>query len=95
MSGLLLLVLVVASLLMSAQAAYTVYLMLYTWGHDAENEAARAPDTFRLPQISFTALLPAHHEEEVIGQTLEACRWPWWMNATQAEPARPGCPRWC
>src|SRR5205085_2856182 len=26
---------------------------------------------FRVPQISFTALLPAHHEEEVIGETLE------------------------
>jgi cellulose synthase/poly-beta-1,6-N-acetylglucosamine synthase-like glycosyltransferase len=71
MSGLLLLALVVASLLMSAQAAYTVYLMLYTWDHDADYEAARAPQTFRLPQISFTALLPAHHEEEVIGETLE------------------------
>jgi len=71
MSGLLLLALVGVSLLMSAQAAYTVYLMLYTWDHDSAYEAARAPQAFRLPQISFTALLPAHHEEEVIAYTLE------------------------
>ena len=63
--------LVVASLLMSAQAAYTVYLMLYTWDHDAAYEAARAPQPFRGPQTSFSALLPAHHEEEVIAETVE------------------------
>jgi cellulose synthase/poly-beta-1,6-N-acetylglucosamine synthase-like glycosyltransferase len=45
--------------------------MLYTWNQEATFEAARAPRTFRAPQLSFTALLPAHHEEEVIGQTLE------------------------
>ena len=71
MIALLLTLLVVLSLLMSAQAGYTVYLMLYTWDHDQDYEAAGAPRAFRVPQISFTALLPAHHEEEVIGETLE------------------------
>ena len=71
MSALLLTLLVVLSLLMTAQAGYTVYLMLYTWDHDQAYETAGAPRAFRVPQTSFTALLPAHHEEEVIGETLE------------------------
>jgi cellulose synthase/poly-beta-1,6-N-acetylglucosamine synthase-like glycosyltransferase len=70
-SAVLLTLLVVLSLLMTAQAGYTVYLMLYTWDHDQDYEAAGAPRAFRVPQTSFTALLPAHHEEEVIGETLE------------------------
>jgi len=70
-STLLLLLLVVFSLVMTGQAAYTVYLMLFTWDRDEDYEAAGAPRTFHPPHISFTALLPAHHEEEVIGYTLE------------------------
>jgi biotin carboxyl carrier protein len=70
-TALLLTLLVVLSLLMTAQAGYTVYLMLYTWDHDQAYETAGAPRAFRVPQTSFTALLPAHHEEEVIGETLE------------------------
>jgi cellulose synthase/poly-beta-1,6-N-acetylglucosamine synthase-like glycosyltransferase len=66
-----LILLVVISLFMSVQAAYTVYLMLYTWDHDADYEAAGAPRHFREPEISFTALLPAHHEEDVIAETVE------------------------
>ena len=71
MSVLLLTLLVILSLLMSAQAGYTAYLMLYTWDNDEDYEASGAPRSFRTPEISFTALLPAHHEEEVIGETLE------------------------
>lgn len=59
------------SLLISAQAAYTVYLMLYTWNEGQAFEDARAPRVFRPPTLSFTALLPARHEEAVIGRTLE------------------------
>ena len=65
------LVLVVFSLIISAQAAYTVYLVLYTWDQTAVFEAAHAPHPFRVPEISFTVLLPARHEEEVIGYTIE------------------------
>jgi cellulose synthase/poly-beta-1,6-N-acetylglucosamine synthase-like glycosyltransferase len=63
--------LVVFSILMSVQAAYTLYLMLYTWDQSDTYKAARAPRPFRRPQLSFSALLPARHEEGVIGRTIE------------------------
>lgn len=63
--------LVVFSLMLSLQAAYTVYIMLYTWDRPDAYEAAKAPRIFRVPQKSFTVLLPARHEEDVIQQTIE------------------------
>jgi cellulose synthase/poly-beta-1,6-N-acetylglucosamine synthase-like glycosyltransferase len=65
------LALIVFSLVLSLQAAYTVYIMLYTWDRPEAYEAAKAPAVFRVPQKSFTVLLPARHEEEVIQQTIQ------------------------
>lgn len=62
---------VVLSVLMVIQAAYTVYMMIYTWDRPDAYAAAMAPSTFVPPQRSFTALLPARHEEEVIQNTIE------------------------
>lgn len=62
---------VLLSLLMVIQAAYTVYMMIYTWDRPDAYAAAMAPSTFVPPQRSFTALLPARHEEEVIQNTIE------------------------
>lgn len=59
------------SLVLSLQAAYTVYIMLYTWDRPDAYEAAKAPRVLRVPQKSFTVLLPARHEEGVIQQTIE------------------------
>lgn len=63
--------LMIFSLLLSLQAAYTVYIMLYTWDCPEAYEAAKAPRSFKPPQKSFTVMLPARHEEEVIQQTIE------------------------
>lgn len=63
--------LMVFSVILSLQAAYTVYIMLYTWDRPDAYEAAKAPRVFRVPLKSFTVLLPARHEEEVIQQTIE------------------------
>jgi glycosyltransferase XagB len=52
------------------QAAYTVYLMIYTWDQPVAYDAAKAPARFAPPQRSFTVLLPARHEEEVIQDTI-------------------------
>lgn len=60
----------VLSILMSVQAAYTVYIMLYTWDQPEAYQKAKAPHLFREPALSFTVLLPARHEEEVIQQTI-------------------------
>lgn len=68
--SLLLLLLLVFSIVVSIQAAYTLYLMLYTWDQPDVFQQARAPEEFLPPQLSFTVLLPARHEEEVIQQTI-------------------------
>ncbi|HEX5414549.1 MAG TPA: glycosyltransferase [Chloroflexota bacterium] len=59
------------SLLVTIQAAYTVYLMIYTWDQPEAHVAAAAPTSFDPPHFTFTVLLPARHEEEVIQETIE------------------------
>src|SRR5579859_2463333 len=62
----------VTSLVLCAQSLFSLYLMLYAWEYPERLQAGRAPDTFRKPHFSFTALLPARHEEAVIYQTIKA-----------------------
>ncbi|MBI2863691.1 MAG: glycosyltransferase [Chloroflexi bacterium] len=62
---------VVLSILLTIQAAYTLYITVYTWDRPDAYERAKAPDVFRMPVKSFTVLLPARHEEEVIQDTIE------------------------
>jgi cellulose synthase/poly-beta-1,6-N-acetylglucosamine synthase-like glycosyltransferase len=64
-------VLVIISLLLLAQVSYSSYLMLYTWNDASRRDQYRAPSTFAAPQKSFTVLLPARHEEEVIQHTIQ------------------------
>lgn len=63
--------LLVVSLALSVQAAHTLYLMIYTWDQADAAEQARAPDRFDPPSLSFTAILPARHEEDVISHTID------------------------
>ena len=70
MNGLAYAFLSVISLLLAAQGGYTLYLMIYTWDQPEINERTRAPDRFREPRLSFTVMLPARHEEEVIQTTI-------------------------
>jgi glycosyltransferase XagB len=59
------------SVVLALQSAYAASLMLYAW-EDAEKDARnRAPTSFVPPQHSFTVLLPARHEEEVIQDTIQ------------------------
>jgi cellulose synthase/poly-beta-1,6-N-acetylglucosamine synthase-like glycosyltransferase len=60
----------VFSIIIAIQAGYTVYLMIYTWDQPEAYDAAAAPSTFEPPQLSFTVLLPARHEEDVIQETI-------------------------
>jgi cellulose synthase/poly-beta-1,6-N-acetylglucosamine synthase-like glycosyltransferase len=71
MQQILLGLLVVVSLLLSAQAAYTLYMMIYTWDQTDAEGLARAPEQFVPPSLSFTAIVPARHEEAVIARTLD------------------------
>ncbi|WP_234383494.1 glycosyltransferase, partial [Streptomyces dysideae] len=63
--------LVVVSVLLTAQSAHVLYLMLYTWDQPDAEARARAPDTFLPPELSFSVLLPARHEEDVIQTTID------------------------
>ncbi len=59
------------SVMLTVQAAYTLYMMLYTWDQPEAYQRAKAPQQFLPPEKSFTVLLPARHEEEVIQTTIE------------------------
>jgi cellulose synthase/poly-beta-1,6-N-acetylglucosamine synthase-like glycosyltransferase len=70
MEQLVLTTLTLISLLLTVQAAHALYLMIYTWDQPEANAKARVPDERATPQLSFTAILPARHEEEVIQATI-------------------------
>jgi glycosyltransferase XagB len=64
-------ILVAVSLLLTALSGYTIALMLYAWEDADKHRRSRAPLTFEPPQLSFTILLPARHEEAVIEGTVQ------------------------
>ncbi len=59
------------SLLLTIQAAHALYLMIYTWDQPQADALARVPDVLVAPRLSFTAIVPARHEEEVIQATID------------------------
>jgi cellulose synthase/poly-beta-1,6-N-acetylglucosamine synthase-like glycosyltransferase len=61
----------VLSILLTIQSAYTLYLMLYTWDRPEAYHKAKAPTRFLPALKSFTVMLPARHEEDVIQTTIE------------------------
>src|SRR5215471_8470646 len=61
----------VLSILLTIQSAYTPYLMLYTWDRLEAYYKAKAPQQFLPASKSFTVMLPARHEEDVIQTTIE------------------------
>ena len=58
------------SVLLTIQATVTLYMMIYTWDRPEAGAAAAAPEITVPPRVSFTVLLPARHEEEVIESTI-------------------------
>jgi cellulose synthase/poly-beta-1,6-N-acetylglucosamine synthase-like glycosyltransferase len=71
MAPFVLMCLVTISLLLSAQGAHTLYMMIYTWDQPEVERKAKVPDQLAAPRLSFTAILPARHEEEVIQATID------------------------
>lgn len=61
----------ILSVALTVQSVYTLYLMLYTWDQPEANRRAKAPGRFAEPRKSFTVMLPARHEEDVIQTTIE------------------------
>ncbi len=60
----------VVSVLLTAQSVFTLGLMLYTWARPERLEESGSPDEYLPPSLSFTAILPARNEEGVIGHTV-------------------------
>lgn len=60
------------SLLLSLQGAFSLFLITYAWQDTEQIEKNKSPPVFYEPTISFSALVPARHEEEVLFDTLSA-----------------------
>lgn len=57
--------------LMTAQAIFSIRLRLYIWEEPEQARLNRAPTVYRNPQLSFTILLPAYHEETLYADTIQ------------------------
>jgi len=57
--------------LMTAQAVFNIRLRLFIWETPEHAWLNRAPTVYRDPNLSFTILLPARHEEDVYRETMQ------------------------
>ncbi|MDQ5970060.1 MAG: glycosyltransferase XagB [Patescibacteria group bacterium] len=58
------------ALFLLGQSIFSIYQTIYIWDDPDRAEAAAAPKKFVDPALGFTVLLPARHEQKVIGDTL-------------------------
>jgi cellulose synthase/poly-beta-1,6-N-acetylglucosamine synthase-like glycosyltransferase len=58
-------------MLMTIQAIFNIRLRLYIWEQPEQAWMNSAPTIYREPQLSFTILLPAYHEEDVYEYTIQ------------------------
>ncbi|RMF82700.1 MAG: glycosyltransferase [Chloroflexi bacterium] len=65
-------VIVILTLILLPQGIFTIYWLTYTWNNPEVRDAYRSPKEFAQPQYSFTALLPARREKDVIKDTIKA-----------------------
>ena len=56
---------------MALQSLFNLRMQLYIWGEPQRAALNHSPEQFEEPAVSFTVLLPARHEEAVIGDTIE------------------------
>lgn len=71
MFTLLCLALILVSLVLTAISSTTLWWMLHAWRHTDALAATRFPRRPRPPRRSFSLLVPARHEEAVLGHTLD------------------------
>jgi cellulose synthase/poly-beta-1,6-N-acetylglucosamine synthase-like glycosyltransferase len=64
-------IILIIALAISAQSLFSLYLMLYSWEYPERLAASSGPSAFLSPQLSFSVLLPARHEEAVIYETIK------------------------
>jgi glycosyltransferase XagB len=63
---------VLLSLFLSLQSLFTLVWMLYSWNNPEAAQHNRSPRKYAKPAVSFTALVPARHEADVIADTILA-----------------------
>ena len=63
---------VIFSSILIIQGVFHLYLLLYNWISVRSVVKFRSPRIYERPKLSFTAIIPARHEEEVIGETMRA-----------------------
>ncbi|MBU1250267.1 MAG: glycosyltransferase [Actinobacteria bacterium] len=63
-------VITITAVILLVQSLVNIQQTLYIWERPDRLEAARRPATLEAPLFGFTVLLPARHEQEVIGETL-------------------------
>lgn len=66
------LIVIIMSIILLPQGIFTLYWMLYTWNNPEKAEKSSSPKEFYEPEYSFTALVPARREEQVIYETIQA-----------------------
>lgn len=62
----------VLSILFTIQGIFTLFWMLYAWNNPKTVNEHKSPKNFIDPNLSFSVLIPARHEEDVIADTIEA-----------------------
>src|SRR3989338_1028815 len=62
----------VVSILLLIQGIWNLKLILHAWEDPYKTQDYTSPTSYAAPQLSFTALLPARHEEVVIEHTIRA-----------------------
>lgn len=65
-------IIITMTVVLLPQGLFTIYWMMYTWNHPDKLEESRSPQEFIEPQHSFTAILPARKEQDVIRQTIHS-----------------------
>jgi cellulose synthase/poly-beta-1,6-N-acetylglucosamine synthase-like glycosyltransferase len=65
-------IITITSILLIIQGTINIYLMLYSWLSPVHRQQNRAPKIFSPPFHKFTAIIPARHETQVIGDTVRA-----------------------
>lgn len=65
-------VVLIISLALTIQALFTLFWMLYAWDNPQSVKKNKSPRQWLAPKLSFTALIPARHEEKVIYDTIVA-----------------------
>ncbi len=63
---------VLSAAILSIQGFFSLFLMIYSWEDPEKIANFRSPEKYSAPKRSFTALIPARHEKDVIAYTIRA-----------------------